>query len=163
MLTAQWTMGNGQRATTTAKICLRIVLLAHCSLLVAHCALAESPAAPHFQAGLAYERLGRYEEAYTELQLAFALDQQNPEAAVALGIVACRLGRLDVAQRALERSIAVDSNSSASYYQLALIYEDKNMTERARDAWQRFASLNRDEQLKTVAQEHLQYLEAPAP
>ena len=74
--------------------------------------------------------------------------------------MACRLARFDVAQRALERSIAIDANSVASYYQLALVYEKKNMDDRALDAWQRFESLNHDDQLKEVAQRHIQYLEA---
>jgi tetratricopeptide (TPR) repeat protein len=125
-------------------------------------AWAEDPVGQHFQAGLAYERLGRYDESYTELQLAFALDQNNPELATALGIVACRLGRLDGAQRALERSIALDSNSVASYYQLALIYEKINRSDRAEDAWRRFMSLSHDDLLKGIAQKHIQYLESHA-
>jgi tetratricopeptide (TPR) repeat protein len=121
---------------------------------------ADDPAAQHFQSGLAYERLGRYEEAYTELQLAFALNQDDVQMAVALGVVACRLGRLDVAQRVLERSIAVDSNSVASYFQLALIYEKKGVSDRALDAWHRFAALTQDERLKGLAQKHIQVLDA---
>jgi tetratricopeptide (TPR) repeat protein len=122
---------------------------------------APSSAAQHYQTGLAYERLGRYEEAYTELQLAFALDPDNTSGAVALGVVASRLGRFDIAQRTLERSVALDANSVASYYHLALLYEKKGMTDRALDAWHRFVSLSQDEQLKTVAQKHIQHLENP--
>jgi len=120
---------------------------------------ADGPASQHFQTGLAYERLGRYEEAYTELQLAFALDQDDAPMAVALGVVACRLSRWDVAQRAFERSVSVDSGSVASYYHLALIYEKNNQTDRALDAWHRFSSLNQDDVLKGIAQKHIQYLE----
>src|SRR5262245_24758318 len=94
---------------------------------------AQDPSTEHFQAGLAYERLGRLDEAYTELQVAFALNQNKTELATALGIVASRLGRLEVAQRALERSIALESNSVASYYQLAFLYEKMKKTERAQD------------------------------
>jgi tetratricopeptide (TPR) repeat protein len=121
---------------------------------------AESAGAQHFQTGLAYERLGRYDEAYTELQLGFALDPDNTENAVALGVVACRLGRITVAQRAFERSIAVDSNSIASYYHLAFIYEKNGTIDRALDAWHRFLSLNQDETLKIIAKKHIQNLEA---
>ena len=153
-------MGHGPWAMSTVNRCLRILFLAHCSLLVAHGASATGPVDQHFQTGLAYERLGRYDEAYTELQLAFALDQNNTELALALGIVACRLGRLEAAQRALERSLSLDSNSVASYYQLALLYEKKGIVDRAQDAWQRFLSLSQDESLKAVAQKHIQYLEA---
>jgi tetratricopeptide (TPR) repeat protein len=138
-------------------------------LIVAACAVsllccpwlcAESPADPHYLAGLAYERLGRYDDAYTELQLAFALDQDRAELALALGLVASRLGRLEPAQRALERSIALDSDSVGSYFPLALLYEKKNLPDRAEDAWHRFLSLNQDEALKAVAQKHIQYLES---
>jgi tetratricopeptide (TPR) repeat protein len=135
---------------------LHILLL----LLPLHLLFAEGPADPHFQAGLAYERLGRYDEAYTELQLAFALDPNSTGAALALGLVASRLGNLEVAQRALERSIALDASSVASYYQLALLYEKKQMADRAQDAWHRFLPLSQDEALKAVAQKHLQYLES---
>jgi len=114
----------------------------------------------HFQAGLAYERLGRYDESYTELQLAFAVDQDNAGLALALGVVASRLGRTEVAQRALERSIALDSDSEASYYQLALLYENKGANDRAADAWHRFLALSPDESLKAVAERHIQYLES---
>jgi tetratricopeptide (TPR) repeat protein len=136
------------------------VLILSCLLLGGYMSFAEDPAAQHFQTGLVYERLGRYDEAYTELQLAFALNQDDAKMAVALGVVACRLGHLDVAQRALERSIAVDSNSVASYFQLGLIYEKNGLTERALDAWHRFASQSQDEPLKSVALKHIQHLEA---
>ena len=132
-----------------------------CSLCALLCRplWADGPAAQHFQTGLAYERLGRYDEAYTELQLSYALDPDDAQNAVALGVVACRLGRMEVAQRALERSIAVDSNSIASYYQLALIYEKNGTVDRALDAWHRFLSLNQDETLKVIAKKHIQNLE----
>lgn len=141
---------------------LRAIL---CSLLLlpATVVFADSPVSPQYQAGLAYERLGRYDEAYTQLQLAFALDQDRASIALALGLVACRLGRLDVAQRALERVIALNSNSVAAYFQLGLLYERKNMADRAQDAWHRFMTLSQDDQLRAMAQRHLQYLEAHHP
>src|SRR5688572_8712587 len=115
-----------------------------CSLLALLCTSlqAESAATQHFQTGLAYERLGRLEEAYTALQLAFALEPQNARIDVALGVVASRLGRLDVAQRALEKSISVEPDSVASYFHLALVYEKNGAFERALDAWHRFSALN---------------------
>lgn len=113
----------------------------------------------HFQAGLAYERLGRLEESYTELQLACALQGDNAPMALALGIAASRLGRYAEAQRALERSIVLDANSIASYYELALLYEALNLPDRGRDAWRRFAELSQTEELKLVAQKHIKYLE----
>jgi len=137
-----------------------------CAISFALCTLscrfvsAEGPADSHFLAGLAYERLGRYDDAYTELQLAFALDQDRVELALALGLVASRLGRLEAAQRALERSIALDSDSVASYYSLALLYEKRNLTDRAEDAWHRFLTLDQDEALKAIAQKHIEYLES---
>ena len=139
---------------------LHILLL----LLLIHPIFAHDlPSDPHFRAGLAYERLGRYDEAYTELQVAFALDQDRSSVALALALVACRLGRLDVAQRALERSISLDSNSVASYFELGLLYEKKNMEVRALDAWHRFLTLSQDDQLKALARRHIQYLEARHP
>ncbi len=120
---------------------------------------ADGPAAQHFQTGLAYERLGRYDEAYTELQLAYALNPDDAPLALALGVVACRLGRWEAAQRALERSISVDSGSIASYYLLGLLYEKSGTTDRASDAWHRFLSLSQDETLKVIAKKHIQNLE----
>lgn len=150
-----------QRAASRAKLFFIAVL---CSLFALRCSLplarAEGPADPHFQAGLAYERLGRFDEAYTELQLAFALDPNSTAAALALGLVASRLGNLEVAQRALERSVALDAGSVASYFQLALLYEKKQMADRAQDAWHRFLPLSQDDVLKAIAQKHLQYLES---
>ena len=113
----------------------------------------------HFHTGLAYERLARLDEAYTELQLAANLDTENPEMALALGLIASRLGRLDQAQRALEHSIALDANSVASYYQLALIYEKKELNDRALESWHRFLALNQDSELKAEGEKHIRYLE----
>src|ERR1700683_5143231 len=113
----------------------------------------------HFQSGLAYERLGRYDDSYTELQLAENLEQDNPQMALALGVVANRLGRYDEALRALEHSIALDANSTASYFELALLYEKKGLSDRALESWHRFAQLSQDEPLKTMAKKHIDYLE----
>jgi tetratricopeptide (TPR) repeat protein len=112
-----------------------------------------------FQQGLAYERLGRLEEAYTELQLACNLEAANAQMALALGIVAGRLGRLEQSQRALEQSIAIDANSTASYYQLGLLYEKLGLTQRAADSWHRFRQLTQDPQLRDIAQKHINTLE----
>jgi tetratricopeptide (TPR) repeat protein len=119
----------------------------------------EETAQNHYQTGLAYERLGRLEEAYTELQLAFALDDQDTNKALALGVVASRLGRFAEAQRALEHSIVTDANSVASYYHLALLYEIQDQTERAMESWHRFLQLSQDEELKLIARKHVERLE----
>ena len=113
----------------------------------------------HFQSGLAYERLGRYDDAYTELQLAANLEQDNPQMALAVGIVANREGRYDEALRSLEHSIAIDANSTAAYFELALLYEKKGLTDRSLECWHRFARLTQDEPLKSVAKKHIEYLE----
>lgn len=115
----------------------------------------------HYLQGLAYERLGRLPQAYTELQLASTLVPADVQTSVALGIVATRLGRYEVAQRALEASIAADANSVASYFHLALLYELKDQPDRAGDAWHRFAALTQDPVLKSMAQKHIQRLENP--
>ena len=137
-----------------------VLLLSGMALTSAYAADAEAQAASHFQTGLAYERLGRLSEAYTQLQLAAVLGPNDARVASALGIVACRVGRVDEAQRALERAITLEPNSIASYYELALIYEKKNLKDRALDAWQRFAQLNNDAPLRITAQKHIQFLQA---
>jgi tetratricopeptide (TPR) repeat protein len=113
----------------------------------------------HFQSGLAYERLGRLAEAYTELQLAVNLDPENAQVSLAVGLVASRLGNMEKAQYFLERSISIDAGSCASYYQLALLYEKKDLADRANESWQRFYGLTQDTALKAVAQKHIQNLE----
>ncbi len=123
---------------------------------------AEESALDHYRRGLAYERLGKLQDAYTELQLASALDSKSSGAALALGIVAGRLGRYDEAQRALEQSIVLDANSVASYYHLAMICEKKNLRDRASEYWNRFLALNQDAPLGQIARKHLQRLESGA-
>jgi len=118
-----------------------------------------SVAQQRFQSGLAYERLGRLEDAYTDLQLATNLDPKSASMALALGLVASRLERYDIALRALEHSIALEANSCASYYVLALLYEKKGMRERALESWGRFLPLTSDRSLKAEAQKHIAYLE----
>jgi tetratricopeptide (TPR) repeat protein len=117
-------------------------------------------AADHYQTGLAYERLGRYSEAYTELQLAANLNPEDAMVATALGIVATRLGNYDEALRALEHSITLEAASCASYFELAFLYEKKNMPERAVESWNRFLALSQDEPLKRIARKHIVYLQA---
>jgi len=113
----------------------------------------------HLQTGLAYERLSRLDDAYTELQLAANLDPNDGQMALAVGVVAIRLQRDDEAQRSLEHAVVLDANSSASYYELALLYEKKGLADRAVECWKRFANLNQDPALKAEAQRHVMYLE----
>ena len=120
---------------------------------------ATGEAARHYQQGLAYERLSRIDEAYTELQLASNLDPNDAKIQLALGLVASRAGNLDVAQRALEQSIAISGNSVASYHHLALLFEKKGNKARALECWQRFLQLNQDASLREVAEKHIRYLE----
>ena len=152
LTTANRAERTAQREQLFAVVCSLCALL--CSPL-----WAEGPATQHFQTGLAYERLGRFDEAYTELQLAFALAPDDAQNGVALGVIAFRLGRVEAAQRALERAIAVDSNSIAAYFHLALLYEKNEAVDRALDAWHRFLALNQDETLKGIAKKHIQRLE----
>jgi tetratricopeptide (TPR) repeat protein len=130
-----------------------------CTFLYAAEPDAVETAAKHYQTGLAYERLGRLDEAYTELQLACALAPDHARMALALGVVAVRLAHFEVAQRSLEHSITLDANSIASYYQLAYLYEKIGAKDRAVDSWHRFFELNQDETLKQEARKHLQLLE----
>ena len=88
------------------------------------------------------------------------LDANDARMALALGVVAGRLGRDDVALRSLERSITLDANSAASYYQLALLYEKQKALDRALDSWNRFLELNPDDMLKVEAQKHIRFLES---
>ena len=115
----------------------------------------------HFLQGLAYERLGRLSASYSELQIASTLQPDDPQIALALGLVAVRFGRLEMAQRALEQSIVLQADSVASYFELAMLYESKAMNERALDAWHRFAGLSQDDVLKQMAQKHIRRLEQP--
>ncbi len=155
--------GGGRHARRVRKInqlMLCLWLLGGAVLLRADDATSSDMAAQHFQAGLAYERLGRLQDAYTELQLACALETSDAKMALALGVVALRLGREEVAQRSLEHSLALDANSVASYYELALLYEKQKAIERAIDSWNRFLDLNRDELLKIEARRHIHVLES---
>jgi len=138
---------------------LKKALIALFLACVSYAADASSEAARHYQQGLSYERLSRINEAYTELQLAANLDPNDAKIQLALGLVASRAGNLDVAQRALEQSIALTGNSVASYHQLALIYEKKGDKARALESWQRFLQLNQDPSLREIAEKHIRYLE----
>ncbi len=149
----------------------KIAVVYFCFLLSAFCVLFMSSSAHadlvseakrHYHTGLAYERLGRFEEAYTELQLASNLYPESAPIAVAVGTVAGRMGRIDESQRALEHSLALDANSCASYYELAMIYEKKEMVDRALESWHRFLALSLDEQLKVEARKHITRLETHA-
>jgi len=66
-----------------------------------------------------------------------ALDQEDVPKEVALGILACAWGVLRC-QRALERSIELDSNSVCVLFPPGILYEKTGATERALDVWHRF-------------------------
>jgi tetratricopeptide (TPR) repeat protein len=135
------------------------LILVHCSW-IAFADNVQSAAYKHYHSGLAYERLGRLDEAYTQLQLACALDAEDVRSALALGVVALRLGQDEMAKRYLEKSITLDANSVASYYVLGLLYEKQKSFDRAIDSWKRFMEINRDDLLRIEAQKHLQWLES---
>ena len=141
---------------------LRVILVGLLAAPFSSIAIADlSPAVnQRFQQGLAYERLGRLEDAYTELQLAANLSAGNASIALTLGTIALRLNRFDEAQRSLEHSISLDANSCASYYLLALLYEKKDLKDRAVESWHRFLQLNSDTELHDVAEKHIQFLES---
>jgi DNA-binding winged helix-turn-helix (wHTH) protein/Flp pilus assembly protein TadD len=128
-------------------------------------ALEKDCAAAQHTLGLAYEQLGEYEEAVTELQNAHSCSGGHPIALGALGHVYARSGRQAEARRILGELRAISQQRSVSRYWISLIHaalgetdaalEDLNRGIKERDVWMvwlgvepRFDSLRGDERFR---------------
>lgn len=108
--------------------------------------------------GLRLDNEGKTELALQTLQQAADADTSDATAQTALGAVALRARRFDVAQTALERAVAIDPKAQTALYSLAMLYEKQKRFPEARDTWQKFLNLSPSAELSEMARRHLDRL-----
>lgn len=75
-----------------------------------------------------------------------------------LGFAHHKLGDIDAAQKAFEKSADLNPKNANALYMLGLIYEKKNMTAEALKAWKAVQEVSDDEWRRNVAGKHIHHL-----
>jgi Flp pilus assembly protein TadD len=75
----------------------------------------------HFGLAMAYQKIGRSDEASAEFEAALGLDDHDPEAHNNLAVILCGRRQYDQARRHLLRAIEVKPNYSQSYVNLGVL------------------------------------------
>src|SRR5204862_242554 len=88
-------------------------------------------AAGHLLLGEALLKLGRTQEAETELRTAIALDAENVHARARLADLLRNGGRLDEAEACLREALAIDAESPAAIFGLALVQRERGQPDAA--------------------------------
>lgn len=85
----------------------------------------------HNNLGIAYSKVGRYDDAIGELECALRLDSGYAEAHNNLAVVYWRTGRLEDAEAELGKAIALNPGYAEAKSNLACVYAERGMPERA--------------------------------
>ena len=91
----------------------------------------DTSAAGHLLLGEARLKLGRTQEAETELRTAIALDAENVHARARLADLLRNGGRLDEAEACLREALAIDAESPAAILGLALVQRERGQPDAA--------------------------------
>jgi tetratricopeptide (TPR) repeat protein len=117
-----------------------IIVLGLVALWVAGCA---SPSERHIKRARRYLNLGNLGRAEREFRRAIIKDPSNAQAYFGLGYVFFRQDRLDEALDLYRRGMAIDPNDPDSHYYMGLIYNEKNMPEKAREEFKLYNKLKK--------------------
>jgi Tfp pilus assembly protein PilF len=82
----------------------------------------------------------------------------NASAQLALGLVSLESRNYFEAEKALAAAAALDANSVAAHFGLGMMYEKQKRADEARAEWQKVLALTREEDVKAIAQRHLDRL-----
>ena len=93
-----------------------------------------------------------------KLELALITQPNNVEFHIKLGFTYTRLGKADDAQRAFENAVRLDPKKAIAHYMLGLIYEKKNLKDKAIAAWRACLDTAVDPHLRETAIKHLNTL-----
>lgn len=87
----------------------------------------------HFQLGMLYRRLGRYDEAIRSLRKAVKLFSGFEDALLELGAIYERTGRVGKARKAFEKSVRLKKRDSVARFRLGRLYLKEGKAREARD------------------------------
>jgi tetratricopeptide (TPR) repeat protein len=93
-----------------------------------------------------------------KLELALITQPNNVEFHIKLGFTYTRLGKADDAQRAFESAVRLDPKKAIGHYMLGLIYEKKNLKDKAIAAWKACLENATEPHLRETAIKHLNTL-----
>ncbi len=96
------------------------------------------------KSGIAFFRLGLFEDAERRLCDALKAHRASPETCFYLGLVCAEKGQLDEAERYLRRAVALDPEVGASHFYLANVLHRQKRLDRAVDAYKRSIELDPD-------------------
>lgn len=95
----------------------------------------------HYNLGGIYFMMQNPTGAYREYTRAIELDRDSPDTCNALGVVCKQLKRYDQAEAHLKNAIRIDPNYAPAYYNLGLVFTEKNNPSNALTYFQRAIDL----------------------
>ena len=105
-------------------------------------AVRPNDATARIELGMVYRRIGRYDDAMTELEKATQIDPTEATAYYQLASVHRRANDMDSAIEAAERSVSLKPGFEAAHYLLGVLYLETGGAERAVQALSRALDLN---------------------
>lgn len=112
----------------------------------------------HFQKGLELANKGQYDQAMLELQKALELNTNDAQARSVLGTIYAYKNMYPEAIKNLQEAIKLNPQLAIPHYTLGMIYEKQSLFGEAINEWTKFIALNTNEELKKLAQKHLERL-----
>jgi len=98
------------------------------------------------------------ERAVAALEQDLKTDSNNAELWLHLGFAYRKLGKIDQAQNAFEKAVALNPRETNAFYMLGLIYESKHMTSQAQQAWKNYLAAETNSDQRAIAQKHIHHL-----
>lgn len=98
------------------------------------------------------------ERAISALETAIKADPNNAELWIHLAFANRKLDRIDRAQEAFEKAVALSPGNQDALYMLGLIYEKKEMKAEALKTWKQYLAVSTNPEKKTVAEKHIHHL-----
>src|SRR5262245_45255331 len=126
----------------------------HPAVVLAAFLIASSPV---ISMGAAPETAPR-ERAVAALEQDVKTDPNNAELWLHLGFAYRKLGKIDDAQKAFEKSSTLNPRATDAFFMLGLIYESKHQTADAEKAWKAYLASETDGTKREMAEKHLHHL-----
>ncbi|OGF44237.1 MAG: hypothetical protein A2452_05520 [Candidatus Firestonebacteria bacterium RIFOXYC2_FULL_39_67] len=135
------------------KFLISAVLLSFASFVYAQ----EKPE-EYFKKGLQFANESKYDEAITNLKKAVELKPKYAESHLHLGVVLANKKQYDEAIKEIEAAVSQKPESITAHWLLAMLYEKKFLKDKAILEWQKVLDLHPKEEMKALAEKHLNRL-----
>lgn len=118
----------------------------------------QGEAAIYFKKGLELANKGQYDQAIIELQKALELNINDAQAKSVLGTIYAYKNMDTEAIKTLKEALKLNPKLAIAHYTLGMIYEKKSLFKEAINEWTQFMELTSNEDLRKLAQKHLERL-----